>query len=76
MMLCAADMPSYTFAMKAQKLLKARGYVCEIRRSQSSSESGCGYYISTSGDCKKIKEILENYSVPFENLRRGLNTDG
>lgn len=71
MMLCSADMPSYTFAMKAQKLLKARGYECEIKRNQSVSDTGCGYYISTSGECGKIKEVMENYSIPFERLRKG-----
>lgn len=70
MTLCDADMPSYTFAIKAQKLLKARGYVCEIKRSQSNPDSGCGYYISFSGDCSKAEEILRNYSVPFENMRK------
>ncbi|MGN1036446.1 MAG: putative Se/S carrier-like protein, partial [Ruminococcus sp.] len=55
MMLCSADMPSYTFAMKAQKILKARGYLCEIKRNTSSAESGCGYYISVSGNCSEIR---------------------
>ncbi len=73
MMLCNADMPSYTFAIKAQKLLKARGYVCEIKRLPSSYDTGCGYYISTSGNCSEIKEILQNYSVPFENFRKELS---
>ena len=70
MMLCSADMPSYTFAMKAQKILKARGYLCEITRNTSSAESGCGYYISVSGNCSEIKNILESYSVPFEKMRK------
>ena len=72
MMLCNADMPSYTFAMKAQKLLGARGYFCEIKRLPSTSDSGCGYYISVSGDCSQIENILKKYSVPFENLRKEL----
>ncbi len=70
MMRCFADMPSYTFAMKAQKILKARGYVCEIKRNTSSAESGCGYYISVSADCSEIKDVLESYSVPFEKMRK------
>ena len=70
MMLCSADMPSYTFAMKAQKILKARGYLCEIKRNTSSAESGCGYYISVSRNCSEIKNILESYSVPFKKMRK------
>lgn len=34
-----AEMPSYTYAVKAEKLLKARGIRCEIKR----REEGCGY---------------------------------
>lgn len=68
MKLCAADMPSYTFAIKAQKILKARGYFCEIKRKSDSSE-GCGYYLSFSGDCGEVKRLLERYSLPFERLR-------
>lgn len=67
---CAVDMPSYTLAMKAQKILKARGYTCEVKRNQSNSDAGCGYYINFSGDCIKAKEILEKYSIPFEKLRK------
>lgn len=36
-----AEMPSYTYAVKAEKLLKARGIRCEIQR----RDEGCGYNI-------------------------------
>ena len=66
---CNADMPSYTFAIKAQKLLKARGYFCEIKRNQNISNSGCGYYLIINESCERAEEILKKYSVPFERIR-------
>lgn len=65
MAVCTAAMPSYTYAMKAEKLLKSRGYYCEIRRSEKNSRAGCGYSLFINGNCSEAVEILEKYSVPY-----------
>lgn len=62
---CIAAMPSYTYVLKGEKLLKARGYPCEIRRNETISKNGCGYSLYIYNDCKKAVEILEKYSVPY-----------
>ena len=58
-------MPSYTYVVKGGKLLRARGYHCEIIRNEKTSESGCGYSLLISGDCRKAAAVLENYGIPF-----------
>ncbi|MDE7365225.1 MAG: DUF3343 domain-containing protein [Ruminococcus sp.] len=55
-----AEMPSYTYAMKAEKLLKARGIRCEIKR----REEGCGYNICLYN--KTSFEILRKNGIPFK----------
>lgn len=63
--ICILDMPSYTYAVKAQRLLNSRGYRCRVGRREKSSEQGCGYSLNiTSGDCGRASEILDKYSVP------------
>lgn len=68
---CIAAMPSYTFALKAQKLLRARGYPCEIKRSEPGSRGGCGYSLKISGDCRAAAEVLKRYSIPFSGMGGG-----
>lgn len=62
---CIAAMPSYTYVMKGEKLLKARGISCEIRRNDKISETGCGYSLFISRRCDDAERILKNYSVPY-----------
>lgn len=62
---CIAAMPSYTYVLKGEKLLKARGYPCEIRRNEITSKDGCGYSLHIFSDCHKAAAILEKYSVPY-----------
>ncbi|MBR6386387.1 MAG: DUF3343 domain-containing protein [Ruminococcus sp.] len=68
---CLAEMPSYTYAVKAAKLLQSRGINCKIVR----SEKKCGYSIEIHGRCRDSADILNKYSVPFnmpnEPLLRG-----
>ncbi len=65
---CILEMPSYTYAVKSEKLLKSRGYSCEIKRSESSSGKGCGYSLKIFGECGNAAEILDNYSVPYTDI--------
>ncbi len=55
-----AEMPSYTYAMKAEKLLKARGIRCEIKR----RDEGCGYNLHTYN--KTSLAILDKNGVPYK----------
>ncbi len=71
MAVCTAAMPSYTYAMKAQKLLTARGFYCEVRRNEKNSRAGCGYSLFINGGCSAAAEILDKYSVPYTSLYDG-----
>lgn len=60
-----AEMPSYTYAVKGEKLLRSRGFDCKIVR----SEKSCGYslLINTSElNATKAFNILEKNAVPYE----------
>lgn len=58
-------MPSYTYVIKGEKLLKSRGYQCEIRRNEITSKDGCGYSLYVLNNCNQATEILNKYSVPY-----------
>lgn len=62
---CIMAMPSYTYVIKGEKLLKARGYSCEIRRNEITSKEGCGYSLYVFSNCLNASEILNKYSVPY-----------
>lgn len=71
MAVCRAAIPSYTYAMKSEKLLRTRGIACEIRRIENASPDGCGYSLFIKGDCRNAAAILKNYSIPYTNLQDG-----
>ena len=58
---CVMQMPSYTYAVKAAKLLNSRNINCKIIR----SEKKCGYSLAIYGRCSDAADILNKYSVPF-----------
>ena len=66
---CVITFPSYTYAIKAFKLLRARNIECRIVRSGHSSEEGCGYSLEAYGNCGEIRKILDDYAVPYNSLR-------
>ena len=68
---CAAEMPSYTYAVKGERLLKARGYKCEVQREEAPSEKGCGYSLKIYGDCSRAKKILDSYVIPYTSFVYG-----
>lgn len=68
MTVCNVEMPSYTYAVKAEKLLLARGYPCEIKRIDRPGSSTCGFMLSIRGHCREAIGILKNYSVPFTQI--------
>lgn len=68
---CSMAMPSYTYAMKAEKLLKTRGIACEIIRNEKTSADGCGYSVYIKNNCSDAMEILRNYAVPYTGITEG-----
>ncbi len=62
MKICIVDMPSYTYAKKSCKLLKARGFPCEIKR----SDKGCGYSVAVKTSCREAAAVLNSFSVPYK----------
>ena len=74
MTVCIAEMPSYTYAVKGEKLLRARGYPCEIKRNELPG-GGCGFSLIIKGGCPEALDILRAYSVPYTNVRGGGTDD-
>lgn len=69
--ICVFDMPSYTYALKGQRLLRARGYPCSVRRRSSSSGRGCGFSLHIARDCSKAAEILDSYGLLYVKAESG-----
>ncbi|WP_162148456.1 putative Se/S carrier-like protein [Ruminococcus flavefaciens] len=65
------DMPSYTYAVKAQRLLRSRGYPCRIRRREKSSDRGCGYSVHITGSSESPARLLESYNIPYSVISGG-----
>lgn len=61
MKISKADMPSYTYAMKGQKLLRSRGFPCDVKK----RDTACGYSLHIYGDAAAAIEILDRYSIPY-----------
>lgn len=57
-----AEMPSYTYGLKADKLLKSRGHHCELVR----REGECGYDLHIYGNDTAALKILDKYAVPYK----------
>lgn len=58
---CFAEMPSYTYALKSQRLLRSRGFSCDISR----TERGCGYRLRIHRNCTEALSILDSYDIPY-----------
>ncbi len=54
------QMPSYTYAQKAVKLLVSFGYKCELKRRQGE----CGYDLHTERN-PSIPKLLNKYNIPY-----------
>lgn len=65
------EMPSYTFAVKGERLLKARGISCELKRNVNATPGSCGYSLYIRSDIKRAAEILKNNAVPFTVREKG-----
>ena len=67
-MLCRAVLPSETIAHKAQRILAANGYPCEIVRNTDKRE-GCGYGVRISGNCEAAHALLLREGIPVKLMR-------
>ncbi len=57
-------MPSYTYVMKAEKLLRSRNIKCRIVRNENTSTQGCGFSLEIEGGCSEAVGILKSNSIP------------
>ena len=62
------SMTSITYAMKAKKLLNARGIYCEIEKTDKNSGSGCGYSIRTKEPPQRLTALLDELSIPYKSV--------
>lgn len=66
-MVCKAGMASDTLARKAQHILTAKGYPCELIR--STGRDGCGFGLLVVGSCEQVQALLQQEGIPFRSLR-------
>ncbi len=60
------QMPSYTYAQKAVRLLVSFGYKCELKR----REGECGYDLYTDKNIDILK-LLTRYKIPYKLYEEG-----
>lgn len=65
LMNCIIDMPSYTYAIKGQRLLRARGFPCTVKRRGKDSRSGCGFSVVLHVNCESAAKVLDMYDIPY-----------
>lgn len=63
---CIAGMHSYTYAMKAEKLLRSRNIPCRVVRTERTDMNECGYSLEITGSCESAAEIMKKYSIPYK----------
>lgn len=67
-MICMAVLPSDTFAHKAQRILTANGYQCEMIRT-TSQQDGCVFGVRIHGDPEQIQALLRRGNIPVRGIR-------
>ncbi|MDE6730737.1 MAG: hypothetical protein K2J71_08185 [Oscillospiraceae bacterium] len=67
-MICMAVLPSDTFAHKAQRILTANGYSCEMIRT-TSPQDGCIFGIRIHGDPEQIRALLKRGNIPVKSIQ-------
>ena len=58
---CILEMPSYTYAQKAERLLRTKGIPSEIKR----RSTGCGYVLHVGAECRTAAHMLDRYGIPY-----------
>lgn len=72
---CIFDMPSYTYALKAQRMLRTHGYQCRVVRREKSAERSCGYSLVIDRNCKNAVDLLDRYDIPYSLRNSGGEDD-
>lgn len=62
---CTLASPSYTYAVKAARLLRSRGIVCDMRRREDVSRNGCGWELIVRTDCRRAAGLLDRSGIPY-----------
>lgn len=62
-LICRIGLTSDTIAHKAQRILTAAGYHCELIRIQGSQAEGCSFGIRAAGNCEAVRTVLENAGI-------------
>ena len=68
-MICRVGLSSDTMTRKAQRILTANGYHCEIFRSTKTSAEGCGFGLRVMGDCEAAKALLQRDGFEIRSTR-------
>lgn len=59
--------PSETYTRKAQKILTAHGYTCEVVR--ITTRAGCHFGLRIVGKPEEIQSILAEFRIPVSEFR-------
>lgn len=62
-MVSIIEMPSITYAIKAQKFLRSKGYICNVRRISGNSSRGCSFSISVNEKENVVRDMLESNGI-------------
>ena len=63
-------MTSITYAVKAQKILRANGIITKIVPTPKNTGSGCGYSIETDADPYTVTKLMKDNGVKFKAVYR------
>lgn len=69
------DMESYTYAVKAQRLLSSHGIACRVKRREKNAERGCGYSLHIFGSFPIAAKLLDNQLIPYSLVSGGGEAD-
>lgn len=62
-------MSSVTYAVKAQSLLRANGFGCEVVRTPKDLAKGCGYSIMVIGSRENAEQLLQRAGIEIKASR-------
>ncbi|MCQ2458859.1 MAG: DUF3343 domain-containing protein [Ruminococcus sp.] len=71
MMICIAEMPSYTYAVKGKKLLSSKNIRCSIIRNEKTSSGSCGYMLNIDENCEKALSLLDKSGISYKKITDG-----
>ena len=60
---------SITYAIKAQNLLKAQGYTCEVVKTPKDMGKGCGYSVKVGGNPIDAAQLMRGDGIEIKATR-------